>query len=389
MRSFLPLRVAFCVLVCAVLGHATPVFAIPPLPPKSVPTIDAAKYRATLETAKSQLERMESGKAPRKGLEKLLTTLSQPASLRVQRSDGAKQLIGNDQWARFVLSLQNDSTGRAAPTTRVDVTQARRAVDERLRALNEWMQPRPDGFYQAAQAQKIVRDLAGTNQIRTQPTGLQQWWAGFKAAFSNFIKGLSRSVFGAGKSVAPTRPMNLDDRWVKFFFYSTVLSLLGVVGWLLWRHLGGRLGRDGARRDVRFAGGDDAELLVLPQGELRTRAQRFADDGNFREAVRHRFIALLLLLDERAVWRYDARRTNWEHIGTLRRRMSTHVASERLVEPLSNLTRRFDRVRYGNAPVALDDWNAFDRDSATLEELARLEPTAAPSISAAATGARS
>ena len=365
--------------------------------PAPIQTVEAAKYRATLESAQSQLEKMESGKTSRKGLEALLKSLARPQRLRVRRSDGATQMAGTDQWDRLVMGLQGDSTtpNRAAPVKRVDVTQARRAVDERLRALVEWMQPRGKGFYQAAQAQKIVRDLENTSQIRTEPMAWQSGWASFKAMLSRLIERLGKALFGTVKRTTPTGKMNIDDRWIKFLFYSTVLSLLGVVGWLLWRHLGGRWGREGARRDVRFVGGEDADLLVLPQGELRTRAQRFADEGNFREAVRHRFIALLLCLDERAVWRYDARRTNWEHIGALRRGMSTlastHGVAQGLIEPLSNLTRRFDRVRYGNAQASRDDWNLFDRDAAALEDIAnRSESHGAPSVAATpAMGARS
>lgn len=385
-------RTYFCVVFwVAALGPSRvlsqPLSASKPVP---VPTVDAGQYRATLESAQSKLKQMESGRAPRKDLEALLQTLSKPERVRVRRSDGATQIVGNDQWARIGLNLDDAPPGRGVKAPRADVTQARRAADERLRALDDWMQPRDGSFYQAAQAQKIVRDLESTSQIRTGPTVVQQWWASFKAAFNRFIERLGRAIFGVGKRVAPTRVAHIDNRWVMFLFYSTVFSLLGVVGWLLWRHLGGRLGRDGARRDVRFVGGEDAELLVLPQGELRTRAQRFADEGNFREAVRHRFIALLLHLDDRAVWRYDARRTNWEHIGALRRRMSTHANAQAaplaMIEPLSNLTRRFDRVRYGDAPTSLDEWNIFDRDAAVLEELAnRPASSAAPLTTPTAT----
>jgi hypothetical protein len=105
-----------------------------------------------------------------------------------------------------------------------------------------------------------------------------------------------------------------------------VLSLLAVLGYLLWRTLGGRLGREGARREVRYLQSEDAELLLLPPDELRQRADGFAASGDFRQALRHLYLSLLLELDSGGVWRYDTRRTNWEHIRVLRRKSSTCCA---------------------------------------------------------------
>ncbi|HEX8465660.1 MAG TPA: DUF4129 domain-containing protein, partial [Abditibacterium sp.] len=109
--------------------------------------------------------------------------------------------------------------------------------------------------------------------------------------------------------------------------------------------------------------GEDAQLLLLPPDELRLRAEEYAARGEFREALRHRYLALLLQLDARGVWRYDARRTNWEHIAGLRRSESKTA----LVAPLSDLTRRFDRVRYGGAPCDQGQWADFNSDTQNLE----------------------
>jgi hypothetical protein len=109
--------------------------------------------------------------------------------------------------------------------------------------------------------------------------------------------------------------------------------------------------------------GEDAQLLLLPPTELRSRADEYAAQGNFREALRHRYLALLVQLDTRGVWRYDARRTNWEHIAALRRQENKQI----LVSPLSELTRRFDRVRYGGAACDIEQWQQFDADARQFE----------------------
>ena len=114
--------------------------------------------------------------------------------------------------------------------------------------------------------------------------------------------------------------------------------------------------------------GEDQALLRLPPDELLDRAQAFASQNNFREALRHRYLSLLLLLDARGVWRYDRRRTNWEHIA----RLKSSNAAQSGVQSLSDLTLRFDRVRYGNESCDQNAWLQFDQDaSATLEMLSR------------------
>jgi hypothetical protein len=117
---------------------------------------------------------------------------------------------------------------------------------------------------------------------------------------------------------------------------------------------------------VRYLQGEDAELLLLPPEELRQRAEGFAANGDYRQALRHLYLSLLLQLDSRGVWRYDTRRTNWEHIRALRR----SPQSAALIEPLSDITRRFDRVRYGDAACDAGEWNRFATDVDQVEHIA-------------------
>ena len=122
------------------------------------------------------------------------------------------------------------------------------------------------------------------------------------------------------------------------------------------------LGRRRKKTEVELRD-EDAELFQLAPEELRDRADQFAAVGNFREALRHRFISLLVLLDARGTWRYDVRRTNWEHIAALRRDESKRP----LVAPLSDLTRAFDRVRYGGGNCDENGWTQFQDGVRTIE----------------------
>ncbi len=357
LSDFLHSSRAFCgtaaiLAVSAACGPARGVAAAPP------PVVDATQHEATLRRAEAALRPLERADVSRRAAKSIALGLARPLTLR--RRDGATQLAGGDEWTRRAGQM-------ATNPSRQDERALRQAIAGRRAALEEWTRPRDDGsFYQPADAQRIVRDLESSGQIRVGPTRIQQIWEDIKKAYSDFIDRIGRWLFGAAPS-APTSVPKIDPRWITFFFYSTVLSLLALIGYFLWKALGGRWSREGARREVRFLGGEDAELLVLPPDELRERAARLAAVGDFRGALRHLYVALLLELDARGVWRYDARRTNWEHIGALRRSANASLAGA-LVEPLSDITRRFDRVRYGDAPASQDDWTRFAHDVAALEQ---------------------
>ncbi|HEX8832823.1 MAG TPA: DUF4129 domain-containing protein, partial [Abditibacteriaceae bacterium] len=64
-------------------------------------------------------------------------------------------------------------------------------------------------------------------------------------------------------------------------------------------------------------------------------------------------------------------RTNWEHLGALRGAATTAP----LVAPLAELTRRFDRVRYGNARCSQADWQIFESDVSAVEQKIKALPS--------------
>jgi hypothetical protein len=365
----------------AVAGQTAP--AQSPKPPA---TVSVEAYRAELEDALTRLRRMENHR-PRP-LEPLLKQIIKDR--RVKRADGATQDVQAEELARILSNLgpppapgptpvprRRRATPAPTPTpvptpakasvpdaSRIEVVRVRRALEARLKALDVWATPKDGVYYTSADAQAIVKQLEDTNQIRTGPSWWQLKMEEWQKAFDNWIKAIDNWF----KGLFPSRPTptvntpNIDFSWVGYLFYGVVAALFALILFFLWRALAGRFGRRLVRRDVVLEG-EDAELLLLPPQELRSRAQIYADEGNFREALRHRYLSLLLVLDSRGVWRYDTRRTNWEHIGALRR----EEAHRPLIAPLSDLTRRFDRVRYGGAECTQSEWEQYDADAASLE----------------------
>ncbi|HEX9995518.1 MAG TPA: DUF4129 domain-containing protein [Abditibacterium sp.] len=315
------------------------------------PQLSAGAFRAQLQRELRQIEAMEKRRPRPLGpiLKRLDTTIS------VRRDDGQIQTFGGNAFSNLSRELN-----KPKDAARSEVIKARQIARAQLGALDEWIsQPR----YVPVDATKIVKDLEASAQIRSGPL----WWQKALADARSAVTGAWDSFTKWLNSLLPTPPTsNLpsapSDKWLWILFYAFVAAILGLVIWFTWRTFGGSFGRRTAKREAILEG-EDAELLLLPPDELRARAENFAAQGNFREALRHRFLAMLLQLDARGVWRYDARRTNWEHIAALRRGENKNE----LLAPLGALTRRFDRVRYGGAPCDEESWREFDRDARDFE----------------------
>jgi hypothetical protein len=88
------------------------------------------------------------------------------------------------------------------------------------------------------------------------------------------------------------------------------------------------------------------------------------EEGNLRDAIRWAYGAALLRLEEDGALRVDAARTPREQLRGLAR-------DDRRYGLMTDLTRRFERVWYGNRPPAPDDG---ERVVQHLEVLGCLRP---------------
>ena len=110
----------------------------------------------------------------------------------------------------------------------------------------------------------------------------------------------------------------------------------------------------GARRRGRREGeaaGHDAPLT--PASALDVAAAH-ARRGEYRAAVRARFVALLLELHEGGRLRYSPSLTNREHLARIG--LGTPLAEE-----LRPVVRVFDDVWYGNVPLSTEEYALFER----------------------------
>jgi hypothetical protein len=108
---------------------------------------------------------------------------------------------------------------------------------------------------------------------------------------------------------------------------------------------------------------NDDSLPATP-AEARQAANRFAQGGDYRSAVRHLYLAALLTLQERRAVPRDASLTNRE---VLARTPENHP----LHEPLQSVVEVFDDVWYG---MHEPDAATFERYQVAVDELERNAP---------------
>jgi hypothetical protein len=92
--------------------------------------------------------------------------------------------------------------------------------------------------------------------------------------------------------------------------------------------------------------------------QARAAAAEAAAAGDFRRAIRYRYLATMLALDEAGRLRFDRALTNREH---LRR------APAALRDPLRPLVLTFDRTWYGGHPAGADDYQTYAAQAVAVE----------------------
>ncbi|MFY0574377.1 DUF4129 domain-containing protein [Cystobacter fuscus] len=137
-----------------------------------------------------------------------------------------------------------------------------------------------------------------------------------------------------------------------------VTAALGVLAVVLWRAFNAR-GRadEGARLEVSsqsaatLAADPMNALSRAPEGWAHL-ADELAARGEYREAVRGLYLALLSRLHHQGAIHYDPRLSNWDYLRQFRGRSEW-------VPPLRELTLRFDFAWYGNLPVGERGYRDF------------------------------
>ncbi|ATB31857.1 DUF4129 domain-containing protein [Melittangium boletus] len=137
-----------------------------------------------------------------------------------------------------------------------------------------------------------------------------------------------------------------------------IAGALGVLAWVLWRSLAERRRADGdaglevSTQDAATLAADPMNALSRPPEGWAHLADTLAARGEYREAVRGLYLALLSRLHREGVIHYDSHASNWDYLLQFRGRTEWKP-------PFRELTLRFDFAWYGNLPVGPDGYREF------------------------------
>ncbi|MCL4394217.1 MAG: DUF4129 domain-containing protein [Chloroflexi bacterium] len=102
---------------------------------------------------------------------------------------------------------------------------------------------------------------------------------------------------------------------------------------------------------------------AIASGGILHAAQAYAEQGDYRTAVRQLYLAALLILDEQRVLRYDHTLTNRELLREVAHRPRIRAALEPVVET-------FDRTWYGYQKISREDFELYLRRVQDMKNLA-------------------
>lgn len=131
---------------------------------------------------------------------------------------------------------------------------------------------------------------------------------------------------------------------------AVLLAIVAHFSYLVWRSLRPSLPAPGVAASA--APNRDARWHLAE-------ARRLGTAGRYAEALAHRFVALVLELDERRAVRFHPAKTPAEYVQEAR--LDDAGRSE-----LALLVTRLYRHLFGGAPCGPDDWGFFDRTASAV-----------------------
>jgi hypothetical protein len=184
---------------------------------------------------------------------------------------------------------------------------------------------------------------------REAPSAWTQFWRGVGQAISNFFDNLFNSMPSPPNTPAPA-PSSSFGSLSPLGWTMLTIGLLLVLALVVYAIRGVR---QSLVRDARAREEAALEEEQITAGEALDRAQSQAQSGDYRTAVRYLYLSSLLWLDERKLLRYDRSLTNREYLDQVR-------ADPALAQQLTPVISTFERVWYGQRPIAEQDFQAYE-----------------------------
>ncbi len=192
-----------------------------------------------------------------------------------------------------------------------------------------------------------------TEEAPREPPG---WWRRFVEWLEEFLKDLfkrEREPPRTSPDLVPGSGANVADLLVVLVIGAVLAVLVAV----LLRALGQRKKEESAQLEVSTLDAaalaqDPMSALARPPEGWAHLADELAARGEYREAVRSLYLALLSRLHREGAILYDSTLSNWDYLRQFKGRREW-------LPPFRELTRRFDFAWYGNVPVGAEGYRDF------------------------------
>ncbi|MEH1815540.1 MAG: DUF4129 domain-containing protein [Nostoc sp.] len=166
-----------------------------------------------------------------------------------------------------------------------------------------------------------------------------EWW---EYQFYRFERALPE--LPTGWSISPRL-----SELLKFLFWLVLGLFIAWVGWRLWQEFSpyvySWLNRSGNITDFRVKNRSNDSSIAL----LLERSQEFYRQGNYREACRCVYLAMLQQLDKNAIAPHKLSRTDGEYLQLLR-------SSVTPIQPYETLITTHEQLCFGNAEILPDNY---------------------------------
>ncbi|MFL5355346.1 DUF4129 domain-containing protein [Archangium sp.] len=286
------------------------------------------------------------GRVRQEGLD-LLAAVQQLPSRPTAASGGARNaaLVLLAVLGTCLLGTPARAQPSEAPASRAARTDARAAQAQARDILSrpEFQVPGPEAPEDPSQETPKVEEPPGA-------------WQRFLTWVAEALEKLFKR--DADAPVRSTAPVTSGLGAAHVLVVALIAGVLVVLALLLLRALGEKL-KDGegprlevSTQDATTLAADPMNALSRPPEGWAHLADELAARGEYREAVRGLYLALLSRLHRDGVIHYDTTLSNWDYLRQFRSRREW-------LPSFRELTLRFDFAWYGNLPVGADGYRDF------------------------------
>ena len=190
-----------------------------------------------------------------------------------------------------------------------------------------------------------------------EPPGFfRKMWDDFWDAIIKWLKNWKPGERETPDTPTPNLPTSTPEFGADIVVVAAVVLVIAVLAIILWKFRDRKPEQnlEGNSSSVKMSAlvADPMSALARPAESWAGLADELAQKGNFREAIRHLYLALLSRLHRDGAIDYDPTNSNWDYLKHFK---GPGDGKSRFRE----LTRRFDFAWYGNLDVHQQSWSSF------------------------------